>query len=235
MTLTGQDIDLTLKDNLPSGLAYVSAEDVFDGRQLTIHDVENLTIEAPHDTRTHAFVSPRYAYPLDFFDCTNVRLQGLRLGHHPDLGECAGGVVRARRCANLTISDTQLYGCGTMGFEMSGCSRIFVDECTIEHCTQALASFNDCESVAIRDTVFRQNDATGGLSFQDCRNVEVKDTIFRDNTQQRFGQDTPLIRSSRSSEVWFRNCRAWNNAYTRLEANAGSTRFTGCTWEGLAE
>lgn len=231
--LDNDDLDLTLNEPIPSGLSFVSSEDVFDGRQLTIHDVENLEIRPANARTAHVFVSPRYAFPLDFFQCQNIRISGLSMGHHPETGSCVGGVFRAKEVRGLSVTHCDLYGCGTEGFQLRDCHQVIIDSCVVRDCTDALSSLYGCNGVSIRQSMFRNN-AAGPLSFEDCSNVEVLETGFEHSkpTAYSFGSQA-LIFAAKSQDIRFRDCWASQNAHRTLEANAGSVEFINCRWDNL--
>ena len=85
--------------------------DQFDGKELDIAGMSNLTIEGEGDM-AGIIVEPRYAYVLSFFNCKDITLRNLTLGH-TDSGYCQGGVVAIRGCQNTVIEGCDLYGCGT--------------------------------------------------------------------------------------------------------------------------
>jgi hypothetical protein len=68
----------------------VSWEEAFDGPELVITGLSNLTLRAQRGATLLA--SPRYAFVLVFVDCRNLVLEGLTLGH-TEPGECVGGVL----------------------------------------------------------------------------------------------------------------------------------------------
>ena len=90
-------------------------EEEFDGYQLVIHDVKNLTITGDGKVATEIATQPRYAQVLYLRSCENVALSGFTAGHTPEAGSCVGGVVYLEGCTGVSIRDVGLYGCGVIG------------------------------------------------------------------------------------------------------------------------
>lgn len=69
----------------------VFKESVFDGEQLIVSDISNVTIVGDNST---LLVNPRYANVICFRNCYNIKMIGLILGHTPRKGSCMGSVLR---------------------------------------------------------------------------------------------------------------------------------------------
>ena len=55
-------------------------EEVFDGNQLVVSNISNVTVVGDNST---LLVNPRYANVICFRECSNIKLIGLTLGHTP--------------------------------------------------------------------------------------------------------------------------------------------------------
>ncbi len=112
--------------------------DWYDGPELVIRDVQNLSIRAAADDPAACTVTavPRYANVLAFLDCTGIRVSGLTAGHTEGQGACTGGVLMFENCSDIAVSGCRLYGCGILGIEASYCSGLKVTECEIYDCSQ---------------------------------------------------------------------------------------------------
>ena len=79
---------------------YYRWEDPFDGPELIITGVSNLTIRGAGEDHTVNVLSavPRYAYVVMFENCSNIHVKGLTVGHTEEPGSCRGGVLGFRRC-----------------------------------------------------------------------------------------------------------------------------------------
>lgn len=127
-------------------------EECYDGSQLVISNVSNLTIRAGIEGITTLTAVPRYANVLSFRGCDDVCLQGLVLGHSEGMGECSGGVVDLENCYGFSLDGCRLYGCGTLGLNAWSSRDIRLTACEIHDCsiggvvlyTVLGASFRDC-------------------------------------------------------------------------------------------
>ena len=134
---------------------YVEIRQVYDGFELVIKNVENLTIEGKALDRasTHFQTDPRYAAVMAFEDCTFVNLSAFTMGH-TDTGNCYGSVIDFRSCEAIALGNVDLYGCGVIGLNL-------------ENCTNYLF----CNNVILRDCLYGplSNDGSSGVwQFDDC-------------------------------------------------------------------
>ncbi len=135
----------------------VSWNSVFDGREILVKGVKNLTIEAEADNGAEIVTAPRYAFVLSFQDCSGLRLSKLRIGHK-DGGECSGGVVRFDRVRDVEIASSLLYGSGTVGIEAENAKNLLVVESTITGCSQGALSLRDCGKASLESVSMRENE-----------------------------------------------------------------------------
>lgn len=133
-SLTGADVP----DN-----KYIYVREVFDGEEIVVLGVENLSITGIGDPEIS--VSPRYATTLNFEKSHGVKIRGLTLGHRPDIGECMGAVLNFSDCTSINIKDCRLFGCGTYGFQLRMCEFITIEDCEVFECSYG---FFTCENVS---------------------------------------------------------------------------------------
>ncbi|MCR4655132.1 MAG: right-handed parallel beta-helix repeat-containing protein [Lachnospiraceae bacterium] len=138
-----------------------------DGPQLMINGYENVSIVAASSEAPASIVcEPRYAAVLNFVNCNNITLSGLSMGHTPDQGYCSGEVLSLSGCTNVRIDRTDLYGCGTYGFEIDGCENVEVNSCDIHDCTYGCATMYNSQAVRIVHT-----------GFHDCKEFTMFELI----------------------------------------------------------
>jgi len=125
--------------------------DIGDGCQLTVQNVENLTIRGSGKETAELIHQPRYANVLVFQNCSDLLLEGFAAGH-TDGGECAGGVIHLQNCERADLANLGLYGCGTTGVRSDSCRDVAI--CGSE--------IYDCSSNAV------QADSTHGLLVENC-------------------------------------------------------------------
>ena len=133
---------------------YYRWQEVFDGVQLTIHDLSNLTIRAEGDDVKEHTVSatPRDAHVLNFENCSNIMVEGFTAGHTIEPGSCCGGVIGFYNCENTLVNNCGLYGCGVVGVWAENSQSIQVTNCDIYEC-----SWGGIYMVTCRDVTFNGN------------------------------------------------------------------------------
>ncbi len=145
--------------------------DPFDGPELTIQSVTNLTIRGAGEDRTANTISavPRYAYVLNFENCANIYLEGLTIGHTKEPGACRGGVVSFWNSQDILIENCGLYGCGTWGVEANSSKNIQIVSNEIYECSIGGVTLANCDDVNIDGNTFR--DLPKEISIYGCGNV----------------------------------------------------------------
>ena len=113
----------------------VKKEKVFDGSELVVSNLSNITIVGDNST---LLVRPRYANVINFYNCSNIKLLGLTLGHTPQKGSCSGSVLHFENCNNIQLDSLELFGCGTYGIVLENCQNVRVNGCKIYECTYGL-------------------------------------------------------------------------------------------------
>lgn len=136
---------------------YYYWEEVFDGVQLTVRDLSNLTIRAEGDDITDHVLSarPRYAHVINFENCGAVTLEGFTAGHTIEPASCAGGVIGFRGSENLLINNCGLYGCGVVGVWGEQSKNIQVVNSDIYECSWGGVYMVGCQDVTFNGNTIR--------------------------------------------------------------------------------
>lgn len=159
-------------------------ESVYDGRQLTLINLNNITIKGEGDC--HIVVEPAYAYVLHFINCNNIRLENLTMGHTA-LGFCTGGVVGMMNCSDMTIEGCDLYGCGAYGLIANRTQNILMQNSIIRDCSYGIMELSDCSGATFSKCNFYRNkeysmvtvcDGCKDILFEECRFYENKGLLF---------------------------------------------------------
>ena len=161
-------------DGISSGRETVVSEEVFDGRQLTLVNMEQLVIEGERNSRI--VVEPRYSFCLNFVDCRQCTVSNLTIGH-TEGGYCQGGVIGVKRGWRNVVIDCDLYGCGTYGLDIDGTNSFSLYSSNIHDCTYGIMLLNNSEAVHCTHCDFFNNrefsliESHGcvGTVFEDCR------------------------------------------------------------------
>ena len=162
----------------------VVSVDCYDGRQLELVNIRNLTIRGSKDCSI--IVEPRYANVLSFYNCWEIMLENLTLGHTEE-GSCMGGVVKMENCINTIIRHCDLYGCGIYGIQADDCQDLYVRNSVIRDCSDGVmelhgvteAVFTDCDFIRCRDfTMVTVDSRCSGVVFNGCRFAQNKGRLF---------------------------------------------------------
>ena len=77
----------------PTESPYCFWQETYDGFELVVQDVKNLTITGAGKNHVVLSAVPRYAQVLRLQNCENVSLTGFTAGHTKEPGYCVGGVL----------------------------------------------------------------------------------------------------------------------------------------------
>ena len=113
---------------------YYRWEEVFDGVQLTIQNLSNLTIRAEgDDIKAHTVSArPRYAHVIKFENCSNIMVEGFTSGHTVEPGSCCGVVgVWAENTKGIQVTNSDIYECSWGGVYMMFCKDVTFNGNTI--------------------------------------------------------------------------------------------------------
>ena len=152
------------------GGAYYHWENTYDGYELVIRGVNNLTIEAADPEAVSIVTEPRYANVLRFVNLNNLTLKNIKVGHTVEPGSCSGGVVMMEYLNDASIQGCKLFGCGTIGIEAMSCSGINVADTEIYECSSGGAWFYRCTYVRM-----------DGCSIHDIEGQELYADYFCDD------------------------------------------------------
>lgn len=159
----------------------------FDGYELLIKDVDNLTIHGSGMNETTIQAEPRYANVLHFSDCTNIHITHLTAGHTIADGGCIADVLRFDGCNKVTVSECGLFGCGSTGVSTDFCNNMTISNCEIYNCSST------------------------GVWFSDSRNITVEDCYIHDLGNKGTFTALAAIGTYGSQNITFRHCNTQGN------------------------
>ncbi|MBR1441871.1 MAG: right-handed parallel beta-helix repeat-containing protein, partial [Lachnospiraceae bacterium] len=138
-------ISAAMADNGGHISDYVSIEEVYDGYELHIEGVDNLSIiGGGNDPQvTKLLVDPRYATTMTFEECTDLYLSGMMMGHTNGDGFCSGNVINLIECTNVTLHEMDLFGCGATGLDADEISSLAMYDSVIHDCSDNPVCFYD--------------------------------------------------------------------------------------------
>jgi len=158
---------------------YVKLEYCYDGVEVVIKNADDLTImgDAESLAQTEIVVEPRYAAVLTFFNCCDLNLSFLTMGH-TETGACSGNVLNFYGCKNITLSAMDLYGCGVYAIETGkGTGDLYVYNSTLRDCSDGTLfliegvgnfEFRDCILTGSYSGGYYGNSADSELHFYNC-------------------------------------------------------------------
>ncbi len=163
--LDAEKFDLSSASNYGGeGGAYYSWVDTYDGPQLALHDLDDLTLVGGGMGQTLVSAVPRYADVLYFENCRSISLADMTLGHSIEPGSCAGDVLEFASCTGIAIERCGLFGCGVVGINAHNCADLLVNETNIYDC-----SYLGAQLINVQDALFTgcsvTNCGTDGYGF----------------------------------------------------------------------
>ena len=213
---------------------YYIWEGSYDGYELVLQNVDNLTIRGSGKMSTILETEPRWANILRVRNSNDLTLAGFTAGHTRDRGECSGGVLYLEGCNVVQMEDLGLYGCGVVGLTTDLCSDVSLTGSDVYECSSSAFNLKTSSNVTISGC--RMYDIGleefGGYTFiemSNCENVTVDNNELSDSTLHH------LLVSS-GTQATFRNNlftgnRARESAFNIVGLNVvmDANRFEGNT------
>ena len=179
--------DLKNRDNpkLAKGVSW--SDEPYDGGELVLDGMKNLTIRGASAKSDNAeiIVDPRYAFVLKFVKCSNIVIEGLTAGHSEG-GYCQGGVFEFDNSSQITITGTNMYGCGTTGLSLSNVSDMKVSSSRIYECTYDIMTIIDGKNILFNKCVFNDNQEFSLVNVSRTNNVSFAGCEFLGNRGEMF-------------------------------------------------
>ena len=215
--------------------SYYSWNETYDGFELNLHNVQNLTIRGAGKESTVLAAVPRYANVLKISNCRNVALENLTAGHTTEPGWCMGGVLLFEMTDNARIENCGLYGCGTIGVQARECNGITVKSTEIYECSYGAVSVGSCRDVTVEDcdihdhgTRAGQGDAMFLFDVNYSEGVTIHKNRIHDNRAQ------VMLNSDYARRVLFLSNELRGSAYATgvFDLEGYGITVDGCVFEG---
>ena len=156
--------------------------------ELVIRNVENLIIRGSGRDDTEFLSESVVSDVLKFENCSRIALEGFTAGHTKQPNSCDGGVIGIYNCADVSMDDLGLYGCGAVGIISRTCERMAVTNSDIYDCSDYGVSLWETESARFEYCRFyrignRAPDKNGRavLDLQNCKAVEFYASSITDS------------------------------------------------------
>ncbi len=149
----------------------------YDGLELLLENISNLTITAyDKSDMPLIIIEPRYAFVMRFRGGSNIRLDGLTMGH-TEGGYCEGGVVGFDRTDYVSVSGCDLYGCGMEGINAIDVNGLSVDNTTIRDCSYQIMTLQNSKEVLFNNCRFLRNRQFSLVNVSGSK-VEFRSSVF---------------------------------------------------------
>lgn len=209
---------------------YIQYNQVFDGYEIVIKDVNNFTIEAEKGAKVNLLIDPRYAYVMHFINSNNINISGIVAGHYPDKGECVGGVFRFEDCKDIQIDNSELFGCGTEGLTLDNVDELQFTNSTIRDCSYGIMTINNSTNIDFNNSTFKDNEQFdlinilhSDANFEKCTIINNK--ILSNYSQYLFNLDI-------YSKVYVSDSTIENNLAKTLTNEKNNITFKNVNFKG---
>ena len=228
---------------LPSENPYCAWTEKYDGFELMLQNVKNLTIRGSGKVNTTLECDPRSASVINLKNCENVTLEDFTAGHTLELGQCSSGVIYLQNCTGVGMNRLGIYGCGMIGLQAADSKDISLTDSDVYDCSSSAVQLASCEDVSIAGTrIYRiGSEEYGGYTYFDIsisqnvtvENCEISDSslmtlaIVSGSTVQMKGN---LFSNNRTQQAAFSLQSACFDTQV-IEANLvlDDNRFEGCS------
>lgn len=184
----------------------------FDGYELHVSGVENLTIKGSGKLTSHLITQPSYGYVIVFKYSSNLVLDNLKAGHGPEKGTCTGGVFDFQACNNVTINKCFLYGSGRLGISGS-VNNLTMNKTTIDECTYHIMEMTKCNNLVFNKCNFSNNVEFDMVMLFTCNNVTFNKCKFtNNNTYYSDWCDYKFFLLKTTQNVVLNKCRITDNS-----------------------
>ena len=229
---------------LPSENPYYAWTEMYDGFELMLQNVKNLTIRGSGKLTTTLECDPRSASVVHLTGCENVTLEDFTAGHTLELGECSSGVIYLQNCTGTDMNRLGIYGCGMIGLQAADSKDISLADSDVYDCSNCAAEIIACEDVTISGTrIYRiGSEEYGGYTYFDIdgsqdvtvENCEISDSslvnlaVVAGSTVEMKGN---LFSNSRPQHEAFNflNYTYWDAEATSSSLVLDGNRFEECS------
>ena len=202
---------------LPSESPYYAWTEKYDGFELMLQNVKNLTIRGSGKVNTTLECDPRSASVINLKNCENVTLEDFTAGHTLELGQCSSGVIYLQNCTGIDMNRLGIYGCGMIGLQAADSRDISLADSDVYDCSSSAAEIISCEDVSISGTrIYRiGSEEYGGYTYfmiDTSQNVTVENCEISDSTLMNLAEITGSTVQMKGN--LFSNCRTQQTAFS---------------------
>ena len=210
-------------------------QDVYDGYELWINNVKNLTIKGKNPGRKAELITkPAYGNVIVFNSCDNIKIENIEAGHGAVRGSCVGGVFKFSKSNNITINNSLLYGSGIEGITTSSVNGLTCTNTVIRGCTYGVMTLEDTENVLFDGCEMYENKEYELFNFNNCSKVKFRNTVISHNytIMESYGDYALFSFNGGSSPIELENCVIKYNSCNYLSKRGSMVKMKNCERRG---
>ncbi len=193
---------------------YVEYENRISGGSLVITGVENLTLRGSGELTTSLLTLQSDAFVVHFVDCSAIRIENLVMGH-ADYVTCTNGVLGFTDCIDVTVEDSDIFGCGLDGLTVKRTEGFTFTNSVIRDCSYGIMQVFDSSDMVFEHSVFRDNMNLYGVSMHNCSGILFRYCSFERNILD-LPYSSPLLDFTNCDDVTMQDCIIRNNTCDEL-------------------
>ncbi|MBN2403967.1 MAG: right-handed parallel beta-helix repeat-containing protein [Coriobacteriia bacterium] len=140
-------------------------------RTMVIKDVRNLSLVGDKELRPVILVKSAGIEVLGLSNVSSVHLTDLRICHDPRIGNCSSAVLYIENSRDVRLSNTALYGCGSIGIQAKDVDGIHISDSIIDDCPDQAVTLKNCTNVRFVSSTITRCGNFGVLRLHDCGEV----------------------------------------------------------------
>ena len=157
-----------------------------DPAKLVIKNLKDLTISGDKEFPSKIVTNSRLDV-IDFKNVDNVTLQFIISGHVPKkFSDCVGAVLSFIDSKNIKISDSTMFGSGTIGLDLNNVQNLTFDNSVIRECSVSGTSITDSDNIKFTNSNFVNNDLGVLISIDESQNILFEKCKFNNNNIDNF-------------------------------------------------
>lgn len=207
--------------------AAISWQEVFDGQEMVVSNVSNLTIIGK--AGAEIVVDPRYAWVIRFNNSKNIQISNLTMGH-TEKGSCVGGVLGFYGGEEIKITNSILYGSGTEGVRVEDVNNFTFSNSVIKECTYNLMTLKNADNTLFENSAFLNTGEYDMVLIEGSGKIEFKDCMFRDNVNSGYFPHFFTFTESDAS-VKVEHCQFINNQVSEFSNVKGKIKLVDNTFK----
>lgn len=217
--------DLSLLAETMAKGEYYSYEPVYDGLELVVKDINNLTIKGKG---AEIVTQPAYGNVFVFKNCNNIILEDFTAGHSPEKGGCVGGVLKFIDVPNVSINNCNLYGSGIEGITAENVANLACKNVDIYECTYGLMTLTNVGKASFEKCTFRDSEQYDLINITNGGKIVFKNCKITNN-KTGDAMNYALFNVQNTASVVVESCTIENNTVQVFAKDAKSVTLKNTT------